>query len=138
MARSTWRPNNCSPIKFDRKSTLQGFKMKLRQVLSTTALAIMALIGNPVFAQTNMDQGKMGMAATPGMTDGEVRKIDKEAGKITIKHGEIKHMDMPGMTMVFVVKDKALLDKTTVGAKIQFMVTNENGQMTVTDIQPTK
>ena len=112
--------------------------MKLRLFLSATALAITALAGNPVFAQMNMDHGKMGMAAMPGMTDGEVRKIDKDAGKITIKHGEIKHMEMPGMTMVFVAKDKALLDKTSVGAKIQFMVTNENGQMTVTDIQPVK
>lgn len=112
--------------------------MKLKLVLSTTALAMSALVGNPVFAQMNMDHGKMGMAAMPGMTDGEVRKIDKEAGKITIKHGDIKHMDMPGMTMVFVVKDKAMLDKTSVGAKIQFMATNENGQMTVTDIQPAK
>ena len=112
--------------------------MKLRLVLSATALAFTAFAGNPVFAQMNMDHGKMGMAAMPGMTDGEVRRIDKEAGKITIKHGEIKHMEMPGMTMVFVAKDKALLDKTSVGAKIQFMVTNENGQMTVTDIQPVK
>ena len=112
--------------------------MNLKLVLSTTALAISALTGNPVFAQMNMDHGKMGMAAAPGMTDGEVRKIDKDAGKITIKHGEIKHMDMPGMTMVFVAKDKALLDKTSVGARIQFMATNENGQMTVTDIQPAK
>ncbi|MBK6387569.1 MAG: copper-binding protein [Rhodoferax sp.] len=112
--------------------------MKLQLVLSATALAITAFVGNPVFAQMTMAPGKMGMATAPGMTDGEVRKIDKEAGKITIKHGEIKHMDMPGMTMVFVVKDKALLDKTTVGAKIQFMAMNENGQMTVTDIQPVK
>ena len=112
--------------------------MKLRLFLSATALAITALAGNPVFAQMNMDHGKMGMAAAPGMTDGEVRKIDKDAGKITIKHGEIKHMDMPGMTMVFVVKDKALLDKTAIGAKIQFMVMSESGQMVVTDIQPTK
>ena len=112
--------------------------MNLKLVLSTTALAISALTGNPVFAQMNMDHGKMGMAAAPGMTDGEVRKIDKDAGKITIKHGEIKHMEMPGMTMVFVVKDKALLDKTAIGAKIQFMVMSESGQMVVTDIQPTK
>ena len=82
--------------------------MKLRLVLSATALACTAFAINPVFAQMNMGQGKMGMTAAPGMTDGEVRKIDKEAGKITIKHGEIKHMDMPGMTMVFVAKDKAL------------------------------
>ena len=112
--------------------------MKLRLFLSATALAITALAGNPVFAQMNMDHGKMGMAAAPGMTDGEVRKIDKDAGKITIKHGEIKHLGMPGMTMVFVVRDRALLDKTTVGARILFMATNENGQMTVTDIQPAK
>lgn len=112
--------------------------MKLRLFLSATALAITALAGNPVFAQMNMDHGKMGMAAAPGMTDGEVRKIDKDAGKITIKHGEIKHMEMPGMTMVFLVKDKALLDKTAIGAKIQFMVMSESGQMVVTDIQPTK
>ena len=112
--------------------------MKLRLVLSATALAFTAIAANPVFAQMNMDHSKMGMAGMPSMTDGEVRKIDKDAGKITIKHGEIKHMDMPGMTMVFVVKDKALLDKTTVGAKVQFIATNENGQMTVTDIQPAK
>ncbi|MDX9970148.1 MAG: copper-binding protein [Hydrogenophaga sp.] len=112
--------------------------MNLKLVLSTTALAISALTGNPVFAQLNMDHAKTDMAATPGMTEGEVRKIDKDAGKITIKHGEIKHMDMPPMTMVFVAKDKALLDKAAVGARIQFMATNENGQMTVTDIQPAK
>jgi Cu(I)/Ag(I) efflux system protein CusF len=112
--------------------------MKLQLVVSAAALAFAAFVGNPVFAQMNMDHGKMGMAATPDMTNGEVRKIDKEAGKITIKHGDIKHMDMPGMTMVFVVKNKALLDKTAVGAQIQFMVTNENGQMMVTDIQTAK
>lgn len=112
--------------------------MKLRVILSAGALAFTAFAVNPVLAQMNMDHGKMGMAAMPGMTDGEVRKIDKDPGKITIKHGDIKHMDMPGMTMVFVAKDKALLDKTSVGAKIQFMATNENGQMTVTDIQPAK
>ena len=112
--------------------------MKSKLFLGAALVAFSALTGNTVFAQTGMDHAKMGMAAKPGMTDGEVRKIDKEAGKITIKHGEIKHMDMPGMTMVFVVKDKALLDKAIVGGKIQFMATNERGQMTVTDIQPVK
>lgn len=115
--------------------------MKMQLFLNATVLAVTAFVGSPAFAQMNMDHGKMEMAEMaemPGMTDGEVRKINKEASKITIKHGDIKHMDMPGMTMVFVVKDKALLDKTTVGAKIQFMAANENGQMMVTDIQPAK
>lgn len=110
--------------------------MKLRLVLSATALAFTAFAVNPVFAQMNMDHGKMGMAAMPGMTDGEVRRIDKEAGKITIKHGDIKHMDMPGMTMVFTAKDKSLLGKVKPGDKVKFMVVNEGGKMVVSDIQP--
>lgn len=77
------------------------------------------------------------VAATSTLTDGEVRKIDKETGKLTIKHEEIKHMDMPGMTMVFVAKDKAMLDKVKAGDKVRFMVINENGKMTVTEIQST-
>jgi Cu/Ag efflux protein CusF len=120
------------------------FMNKFHANLAAVAVALSSWTVMPAFAQMPMDHSKMGMAgmagmaAMPGMTDGEVKKIDKDAGKITIKHGEIKHMDMPGMTMVFVVKDKALLDAVPVGAKIQFMATNENGQMTVTDIQPAK
>ena len=110
--------------------------MKLRAILSAGALAFTAFAINPVFAQTNMDHAKMGMAATPGMTDGEVRKIDLEAGKVTLKHGEIKSLDMPAMTMVFVVKDKAMLDKLKTGDKVRFKAVNDGGKFTVTDIQP--
>ena len=111
---------------------------KFHATLAAVAVALSSWTVMPAFAQMAMDHSKMGMAGMPVMTDGEVKKIDKDAGKITIKHGEIKHMDMPGMTMVFVAKDKALLDTVAVGAKIQFMATNENGQMMVTDIQPAK
>ena len=65
----------------------------------------------------------------------DVSKIDLETGKVTIKHGEIKHMDMPGMTMVFTAKDKSLLTSIKPGEKIKFMVINEGGKMIVTDIQ---
>lgn len=78
----------------------------------------------------------MELSAKPGLTDGEVRKIDKEAGKLTLRHGEIKHLDMPPMTMVFVARDKSMLDKVKVGDKVRFMVIHENGQMMVTDLQP--
>lgn len=70
------------------------------------------------------------------MTDGEVRKIDKETKKITIKHGEIKNLDMPGMTMVFQVKDVALLDTIKVGDKVKFVAEKAGGAIVVTDIQP--
>lgn len=105
-----------------------GIAMKKhRSFVRTAALALSALLALPATAQP-----------APSLTEGEVRKIDRDAGKITIKHGEIKHMEMPPMTMVFVVKDAALLDKTSVGARVQFMAVSENGRMTVTEIQPAK
>lgn len=69
------------------------------------------------------------------MTDGEIRKIDKDAKKITIKHGEIKNLDMPGMTMVFQVKDPSLLDKVKAGDKVKFLAEKSGGAIVVTDIQ---
>ena len=77
-------------------------------------------------------------AAAADMTDGEVRKIDIEAGKVTLKHADIKNLDMPGMTMVFVVKDKALLDKLKAGDKVKFRAINDAGKFTVTEIQPAR
>lgn len=73
------------------------------------------------------------LAAEPA--DGEVRKIDKEAGKITLKHGPIKDLDMPGMTMVFQVRDKALLDVVKAGDKVKFQAVSENGKLVVTEIK---
>jgi Cu/Ag efflux protein CusF len=77
-------------------------------------------------------------AASTDMTDGEVRKVDKENAKLTLKHGEIKNLDMPPMTMVFAVKDKAMLDKLQPGDKVRFRAANDGGKLTVTEIQPAK
>ena len=77
------------------------------------------------------------MAAMP-MVDGEVRKVDMGSKKITLKHGEIKNLDMPPMTMVFQVKDPAMLEKVKAGDKVQFTVDNVNGAMTVLTIEPAK
>ena len=77
------------------------------------------------------------MAAMP-MVDGEVRKVDMGSKKITLKHGEIKNLDMPPMTMVFQVKDPAMLGKVKAGDKVQFTVDNVNGAMTVLTIEPAK
>ena len=75
------------------------------------------------------------LAQDADMTEGEVRKVDKAQSKITLKHGEIKNLDMPGMTMVFQVKDKAMLDKLAPGDKVKFKAVNEAGKFTVTDLQ---
>jgi Cu/Ag efflux protein CusF len=73
--------------------------------------------------------------AEQAMTDGEVRKIDKDAKKITLKHGEIKNLAMPSMTMVFQVKDPALLDSVKSGDKVRFRAENLDGALVVTRIE---
>ena len=78
------------------------------------------------------------LAAVADMTDAEVRKVDKDNGKVTLKHGEIKNLDMPSMTMVFHVKDKAALNKLQAGDKVRFKAVNEGGKYTVTEIQAAK
>jgi uncharacterized cupredoxin-like copper-binding protein len=75
--------------------------------------------------------------ASADMTEAEVRKVDKEQGKVTLKHGEIKSLDMPPMTMVFRVKDAALLDRIVLGDKIKFQAEKIDGAYTVTRVEKT-
>ena len=93
--------------------------MKTTQLLATLALTF-----------TTAARADMPMA------DGEVRKIDLGAKKITLKHGEIKNLDMPPMTMVFQVKDSAMLQTVKVGDKVRFTVENANGAMTLLTLEP--
>jgi Cu(I)/Ag(I) efflux system periplasmic protein CusF len=99
-------------------------KNSLIRVLSTVLLAFGFGIGaSPVFSQAANDP-----------TLGEVRKVDKEEKKVTIKHGEIKNLDMPPMTMVFQVKEAALLDNLKPGDKIRFRVVKEGRNYVVTEM----
>ena len=66
--------------------------------------------------------------------DGEVRRIDKAQGKITLRHGEIKSLEMPPMTMVFRVQDPSMLDRVAVGDKVKFDAAKIDGNYTVTAI----
>jgi Cu(I)/Ag(I) efflux system protein CusF len=70
--------------------------------------------------------------------EGEVKKIDLDAGKVTLKHGEIKNLDMPAMQMAFRVSDPAWLKRLTVGDKVSFTADKVNGQFTVTAIDVKK
>ena len=97
----------------------------------------------PATPQTNSEREshqadpKATIAAAP-MSDGEVRKVDKSAGKVTIKHGPLQNLDMPAMTMVFRVKDPATLDQLKEGDKIRFNAVKIDGALAVTDIQKSK
>lgn len=76
--------------------------------------------------------------ASNPMADGEVQKVDKDTGKITIKHGPLANLDMPGMTMVFRVKDSAMLEQVKAGDKVKFNVEKLNGALTVMAIEAAK
>jgi len=104
-----------------------------------TIAALLATLGMPVLAQPKADDHAAhhpaAAASAADMADGEVRKVDKEAKKLTIKHGEIKSLDMPPMTMVFQVKDSAMLDRVKAGDKIRFVAEKGASGFVVTDIQ---
>ena len=88
------------------------------------------LLATPVLAQTASEAGVM--------SDGVVRKIDPANNKITLKHGPIANLDMPGMTMVFRVVSPTLLTGVQVGDAVKFHVEKTNGAMTITDIKAVK
>ena len=75
------------------------------------------------------------LAQTADAAEGEVRKIDRDAKKITLKHGPIKNLDMPGMTMVFQVRDASMLDRLAAGDKVLFTAEQLQGAYVVTSIR---
>lgn len=96
--------------------------------LASAALSLSLILGSAMaFAQT-------------AMVNGEVKKIDESAGKITLKHGPIKNLDMEedGMTMVFRVKDPAMLKQVKVGDKVQFEAERATAGITITKMQKAK
>ncbi|KVZ77038.1 copper-binding protein [Burkholderia ubonensis] len=86
----------------------------------------------------NMDMSggaKQGAEAASGMSHGEIRKVDAAAGKLTIKHGPLENLGMDAMTMVFKVKDAAMLSQVKAGDRIDFVADEVNGALTVTKLQ---
>lgn len=96
----------------------------MKQLKQTLGAVCAALAASAVMAQ----------AALP-LTEGEVRKVDREAGKVTLKHGEIKNLEMPPMTMVFRVHDPKLLEPLSPGDQVGFQAEKVDGQFTVTAIE---
>jgi Cu(I)/Ag(I) efflux system periplasmic protein CusF len=72
------------------------------------------------------------------MSEGEIRKVDKDAKKLTIKHGDLKNLGMPPMTMAFQVQDPAILDQVKAGDKVNFVAEQIGGKLAVTKVEPKK
>jgi Cu/Ag efflux protein CusF len=98
-----------------------------RTLSALLALGLSAVVSAGAWAQS-----------ATSMTDGQVKKLDPKAQTITLAHGPIKNLDMPGMTMVFKASTPALLDKVKVGDKVKFHAEMPHGALTVTAIELAK
>ena len=106
-------------------------------VLLGIALAAPAFAQKPANDHSAHHPGTQAKSAA--LAEGQVRKVDKKAGTLTIKHGPIQSIDMPAMTMVFQAKDAAMLDRVKAGDKIRFQAEmRPGGKVAVTQIEPVK
>jgi len=107
--------------------------MKSSRIIAVVALSFAAL----GYAQQDVHAAHHEQAAV-ATVDGEVRKIDREQSKITLKHGPIANLEMPGMTMVFRVSDPKMLEVLKEGDKVKFVADKINGAYTVTAMEIVK
>ncbi|OZA22353.1 MAG: hypothetical protein B7X93_12950 [Hydrogenophilales bacterium 17-61-9] len=117
----------------------------MKPMLTTLALGMSLAFAMPALAEGQhggSHDGAMSQAPMPAMnatlSDGLVKKVDKGQGKITLKHGPLENMGMPGMTMVFRVKDAGMLDQVKPGDNIRFIAEQLNGALTVTKLDIVK
>jgi Cu/Ag efflux protein CusF len=96
----------------------------LMNKLHPLVLILAAALATPLRAQSTVE-----------MTDAEVRKVDKETARITLKHGEIKDLDMPAMTMVFKASNAAMLEKVKPGDKVRFSAQKSGDSYVLTAIE---
>ena len=112
--------------------------MKLIHILAAAALASALTANAQTAAASAADHATHHPAAAVAapQSDGEVRKVDMEQGKVTLRHGPLQNLDMPAMTMVFKAADPKLLEGLKEGDKVKFTAEKVNGAITVTAIQP--
>lgn len=116
---------------------------RFSNLFSAATLSACALIALP--AASALAQGHSQHAGAPisrepavQMSSGEIVKVDKDAAKLTIKHGPLKNLKMPGMTMAFKVKNPAMLDQVKAGDKVSFVAESVQGALSVTTLEVTK
>lgn len=114
----------------------------MQQTLVLSAIAALTLlVAGPVAAQAGHDHH--GAAAAPRaaaseLYAGEVKRVSKDARKVTLAHGPLKAFDMPPMTMAFAVKDAAMLDRVKAGDKVQFALERQGNDLIVSRIEAVK
>lgn len=123
--------------------TLQpGFAWGALRMTRGASLALVAAVATAfatcLVALPACAQAPAAPATSAPATEGEVRKVDREQGKVTLRHGRIENLDMGAMTMVFRVADPRLLEGLQPGAKVRFDAESVGGALTVTRIEPAR
>jgi Cu/Ag efflux protein CusF len=111
--------------------------MKFSKYLYVALLVFSSFCFPTVYAQDKAHSA-VGTVSAENMADGEIKKIDRDNKKMTIKHGDIKSLDMPGMTMVFQIRDAAFLEAFKAGDKVKFSAEKLDGAFVVTGMQLAK
>ena len=106
----------------------------MKRTFVALAIAAFGLISQPILGHATNHSA----SAAANLTDGEIRKVDKDAKKLTIRHGPLENLNMPAMTMVFQVKDQSMLDRVKAGDKVRFIADKVGGAYTVTHLEPSK
>ena len=114
--------------------------MRYRLLALTTIVAFLFPFGGHAVDNTYSRQADEMESTGSGkaMTEGLVKKVDKDAGKVTIRHGPIEKLGMPQMTMIFRVKDPSMLDRLKEGDEIRFVADKVDGAFTVMQFEPVK
>ena len=108
----------------------------MSRIATLAALVFATATAGALAAQhTTAPASQASTATAAALSEGEVRKVDREARKVTIKHGPLANLDMPGMTMVFHVKDVAMLERVKAGDAIRFKAEKLGGNYTVVELE---
>lgn len=100
------------------------------------ALALPARAAGHEHGQMERGQMMQGQHEDMAWSEGTVKKVNADTGKLTISHGPLPKLDMPAMTMVFRVRDPAWLARLKAGDRIRFVAQRVDGAPIVTAIEP--
>lgn len=107
---------------------------RFSNLLSAATLTMCAIVALPAASALAQDHSQHA-GATVQMSSGEIVKVDKEAAKLTIKHGPLTNLKMPPMTMAFKVRNPAMLEQVKAGDKVRFIAESVEGALTVTALE---
>lgn len=107
----------------------------MKSILNNFVLGLSLALALPAWAGTHHPSHAGAANHAAMLTEGVVKKVDKVQSKLTLKHGPLENLDMPGMTMVFRVQDVSWLDRVKPGDTIRFLADRVNGAFTVTTLE---